>query len=191
MITPYLNINKNPCQVNGYRMDSLLPKEEKRGINKTFVVAILIAVVLIAGLILLFVVAGRRSTIRWRSLSPVHTTKARLNLQSFPRTSSSRPTRRTVQSPTGLGTISMYHLWRRSGIRRHNDHDPRGECRGYHPVQPSSCKKNACWSYPFSRPALEPGETIPITIAILTDLSKDDDRTNIRWKVTAIRAASK
>lgn len=40
---------------------------------------------------------------------------------------------------------------------------------------------------PTQRELLGPGETIPITLAI-DGFTKDDDRANIRWKVTAIRA---
>lgn len=39
---------------------------------------------------------------------------------------------------------------------------------------------------PTQRELLGPGETIPITLA-LDGFKQDDDRANIRWKVTAIR----
>ncbi len=39
---------------------------------------------------------------------------------------------------------------------------------------------------PTQQPQLGPGETIPITLSI-EGFTKDDDRANIRWKVTAIR----
>jgi len=42
---------------------------------------------------------------------------------------------------------------------------------------------------PRQQPSLGPGETIPITLTI-DGFSKDDDRANIRWKVTAVRARS-
>ena len=41
---------------------------------------------------------------------------------------------------------------------------------------------------PVQQPTLDPGQTIPVTLA-LEGFSKDDDRANIRWKVNAIRAA--
>ena len=40
---------------------------------------------------------------------------------------------------------------------------------------------------PVQQPTLDPGQTIPVTLA-MEGFSKDDDRANIRWKVTAIRA---
>jgi hypothetical protein len=39
---------------------------------------------------------------------------------------------------------------------------------------------------PVQQATLEPDQTIPVTLA-LEGFSKDDDRANIRWKVTAIR----
>src|SRR5438270_3190980 len=88
-------------------MESLLPREEKRGINKTFVVAILIAVVLIGGIILLL---SRRPRVddqmdqlvasAYHEGSPEF---ADLSKDIIISTDD-----RTIQSPTGLGTISMY-----------------------------------------------------------------------------------
>jgi hypothetical protein len=40
---------------------------------------------------------------------------------------------------------------------------------------------------PVQQPSLGPGGDIPITLTI-DGFSKNDDRANIRWKVTAIRA---
>jgi hypothetical protein len=42
---------------------------------------------------------------------------------------------------------------------------------------------------PVQQPVLAPGETIPITLT-LDGFDKNDDRANIRWKVTAIRTAN-
>jgi len=40
---------------------------------------------------------------------------------------------------------------------------------------------------PVQQALLEPGQTIPITLT-LDGFSRKDDRANIRWKVTAIKA---
>ena len=40
---------------------------------------------------------------------------------------------------------------------------------------------------PIQDAMLSPDETIPVTIT-LDGFSKEDDRANIRWKVTAIKA---
>ncbi len=39
---------------------------------------------------------------------------------------------------------------------------------------------------PKQREKLAPGETIPV-VATVEGFRKDDDRANVRWKVTAIR----
>jgi len=40
---------------------------------------------------------------------------------------------------------------------------------------------------PVQQQSLEPGDTIPITLT-LDGFERSDDRANIRWKVTAIKA---
>lgn len=174
--------------MNGYRMDSLLPKEEKRGVNKTFVVAILIAIVLIAGLILLL---SRRP--------PVDDQMAQLVASAYHEgtpefTELSKDIiistdDRTVQSPTGLGTISMYIYGK---IRNKGDKTIDileinvAVITQFNQV----LKEKKILVVPVQQATLEPGQTIPVTLA-LEGFSKDDDRANIRWKVTAIRATSK
>jgi hypothetical protein len=171
--------------VNGYRMDSLLPKEEKRGINKTFVVAILIAIVLIAGLILLL---SRRP--------PVDDQMARLVASAYHEgtpefTELSKDIiistdDRTVQSPTGLGTISMYIYG-----KIHNKGDKTIDILEINVAVITQfnqvLKEKKILVVPVQQATLDPGQTIPVTLA-LEGFSKDDDRANIRWKVTAIRA---
>jgi hypothetical protein len=88
-------------------MESLLPKEENRGINKTFIVAILIALAVIAGLVFLL---SRKP--------PVNDQMAQLVASAYHEGTPEfadlskdiiiSTDDRTVQSPTGLGTISMY-----------------------------------------------------------------------------------
>ena len=171
--------------MNGYRMESLLPKEEKRGINKTFVVAILIAIVVIAGLILLL---SRRP--------PVDDQMAQLvasgyheGTPEFAELSKDiiiSTDDRTVQSPTGLGTISMYIYGK---IRNKGDKTIDileinvAVITQFNQV----LKEKKILVVPVQQPTLDPGQTIPVTLA-LEGFSKDDDRANIRWKVTAIRA---
>jgi hypothetical protein len=174
--------------VNGYRMDSLLPKEEKRGINKTFLVAIAIAIVVIGGLILLL---SRRP--------PVDDQMAQLVASAYHEgtpqfTELSKDIiistdDRTVQSPTGLGTISMYIYGK---IRNKGDKTIDileinvAVITQFNQV----LKEKRILVVPVQQATLDPGQTIPVTLA-LEGFSKDDDRANIRWKVTAIRATSK
>ena len=47
-------------------------------------------------------------------------------------------------------------------------------------------KEKSVLVIPRQQPVLNPGETIPITLT-LDGFDKNDDRADIRWKVTAIR----
>jgi hypothetical protein len=171
--------------VVGYRMESLLPKEEKRGINKTFAVAIVIAVVVIGGLILLL---SRRPPVDDQMAQLVASAYhegtpefAELSKDIIISTDD-----RTVQSPTGLGTISMYIYGK---IRNKGDKTIDileinvAVITQFNQV----LKEKRILVVPVQQATLDPGQIIPVTLA-LEGFSKDDDRANIRWKVTAIRA---
>jgi len=167
-------------------MESLLPVEEKRGINKTFVVAILIAIVLIAGIVFLL---SRRP--------PVDDQMAQLVASAYHEGTPEfadlskdiiiSTDDRTVQSPTGLGTISMYIYGkiRNKGSRTIDILEINvAVITQFNQV----VKEKRILVVPVQQPTLDPGQTIPVTLA-MEGFSKDDDRANIRWKVTAIRAA--
>ena len=168
-------------------MESLLPKEERQGINKTFVFAILIALVVIAGLIFLLtrrppadeqmaqLIAGA-----YHEGSPEFT---ELSKDIIIATDD-----RTVQSPTGLGTISMYIYGkiRNKGTRTITILEINvAVITQFDQV----LKEKRVLVVPVQQPTLEPDESIPVTLA-LEGFSKDDDRANIRWKVTAIKASN-
>lgn len=168
-------------------MDSLLPKEEKRGINKTFIVAILIALVVIAGLIFLL---SRKP--------PVNDQMAQLVASAYHEGTPEfadlskdviiSTDDRTVESPTGLGTISMYIYGkiRNKGTRTIDILEINvAVITQFNQV----LKEKKILVVPVQRPTLDPGQIIPVTLA-LEGFSKSDDRANIRWRVTAIRAAN-
>jgi len=166
-------------------MESLLPVEEKRVINKTFIVAILIAIVLIAGIVFLL---SRRP--------PVDDQMAQLVASAYHEGTPEfadlskdiiiSTDDRTVQSPTGLGTISMYIYGkiRNKGSRTIDILEINvAVITQFNQV----VKEKRILVVPVQQPTLDPGQTIPVTLA-MEGFSKDDDRANIRWKVTAIRA---
>jgi hypothetical protein len=167
-------------------MESLVPKDEPRGINKTFVVAILIAVALIAGLAFLL---SRRPTADQQMANLVATAYhdgtsefADLSKDIIIATDD-----RTVQSPTGLGTISMYIYGkiRNKGKKTISILEINvAVITQFNEV----LKEKKILVVPVQQPTLEPDQSIPVTLA-LEGFSKDDDRANIRWKVTAIKAA--
>jgi len=166
-------------------MESLLTKEEKRGVNKTFIVAIIIALALI-GIVVFFL----------SRTPPADQQRERILASAFHEGSPEfselskdiiiATDDRTVESPTGLGTISMFI--------RGNIHN-----KGNHTIDilevnvavitqfNEVLKQKRMLVVPVQQPSLGPGEDIPITLTI-DGFSKNDDRANIRWKVTAIRA---
>lgn len=93
---------------------------------------------------------------------------------------------KTVQSPTGMGTIAMYI---------HGNIYNKGpriikalEVRAAVVTQfQEVLKERKMLVVPVQKSELGPGETIPITLSI-DGFQKSDDRADIRWKVTAIRA---
>ncbi|MFT3745764.1 MAG: hypothetical protein QM785_15920 [Pyrinomonadaceae bacterium] len=92
----------------------------------------------------------------------------------------------TVQSPTGMGTISMYinGKIRNKGQKTITALEVNvGVVTQFNAV----LRERRILVVPVQQPSLGPGETIPITLT-LDGFAKDDDRANIRWKVTAIKA---
>jgi hypothetical protein len=168
--------------VNG--MDSLIPKEDKRGINKTFVVATLIALAVIAGLILFL----SRTPPANEQMAQLIASAYHAGAPEFADLSKDiiiATDDRTVESPTGLGTISMYIYGkiRNKGSKTIDILEVNvAVVTQFNEV----LKEKSILVVPVQQPTLPPDETIPITLA-LEGFSRDDDRANIRWKVTAIR----
>ena len=167
-------------------MESLLPREEKRGINKTFVGAILVALVLIGGIILLL---SRRPPVDDQMAQLVDSAyhEGAAEFADLSKDIIISTDDRTVQSPTGLGTISMYIYGkiRNKGTRTIDILEINvAVITQFNQV----LKEKRILVVPVQQPTLDPGQTIPVTLA-LEGFSKDDDRANIRWKVNAIRAA--
>jgi hypothetical protein len=166
-------------------VESLLPKEEKRALNKTFVVAILIALALITGLIFLL---SRKP--------PVNDQMARLVASAYHEGTPEfadlskdiiiSTDNRTVESPTGLGTISMYIYGkiRNKGTRTIDILEINvAVVTQFNQV----LKEKKILVVPVQQLTLDPDQTIPVTLA-MEGFSKDDDRANIRWRVSSIRA---
>lgn len=93
--------------------------------------------------------------------------------------------RDTVESPNAFGTISMFI---KGNIKNYSKHVINGLEVNVAVVdrfnQP--LKEKRVLVVPTQRPTLGPDESIPITLSV-DGFSQDDDRANIRWKVTAIR----
>lgn len=160
-------------------------KQEKRGINKVFLAAVAAAILLIAcifGLISLLPTAEqqKQKEIEGAYLegSPEfekYTSNIVINTDMD----------RTMQSPTGLGTIAMaIH----GDIRNRGDKAINGLEVKVSVIDKFNkvIKEKKVMVVPKQTEELNPQETIHVVVP-MDGFSKDDDRANIRWKVTAIR----
>ena len=165
-------------------MDDLFKPVEKRPVNKLLVGGIIIALVAIGvGIYLLSLkpsVPDQTAKIlegSYREGSPEFAAITKDIICSD---------ENTVQSPTGLGTISMY-------IKGKVHNKGTGTITALEVNVAVVTQKNEVLRekrvvvVPVQRPTLGPGETIPITLT-LDGFDRHDDRANISWKVTAIKA---
>lgn len=167
-------------------MDSLLQDEnrEKKGINKVLLVSLLVATVLIAGAVWLL------------SLKPsVNQQQEQLLANSFQEGTPEfeQYTKDIViqtdmdnimQSMTGMGTIMMtiHANLRNKGQRTVRVLEVKV---GVVDLTGKVVREKKLLVVPKQEEKLLPGQTIPI-VATVEGFSRDDDRANVRWKVTAI-----
>ena len=165
-------------------MEDLFKPEEKKGINKVFIAALLIGAVVIGASILVM------------SLKPsIEEQTAKILEGSFREGSPEfdeltkdiiiSTDSNTIQSPMVTGTISMFinGKIRNKGTRTMNALEINvAVVTQFNKV----LKERRILVVPTQVPRLEPDQTIPVTLS-LDGFAKDDDRANIRWKVTAIR----
>lgn len=168
-------------------MDTILGAEkDKMGLNKGFVIGIVVGAVLIAGAIgaLYFFSGGSMEDQRakilegsFREGSPVFDSVTKDIIISTDD--------RTVESPTGFGYISMFIVGR---IRNKGDKTINALEVNVSVVDTFNrvIKEKRVLVVPGQVERLHPNETIPITLS-MEGFDKKDDRANIRWKVTAIR----
>lgn len=95
---------------------------------------------------------------------------------------------KTVESPTGLGTISMFIVGR---IRNKGDKTiTLMELNvGVIDTKNEVLKEKRVLPIPEQHADLGPGDSIPVTLA-LEGFDPKADRANIRWKVTALKTAN-
>ncbi|MEO7539823.1 MAG: hypothetical protein ABIV21_07330 [Pyrinomonadaceae bacterium] len=169
-------------------MDDLFtPKKEKRGINKVFILAALVGIVAIGAVIWLLSIRPSIDEQTSRILEGAFREGTpefeQLNKDVIISTDD-----KTVESPTGMGTISMYinGKVRNKGTRTINvlEVNVAVVTQFNQPL-----RERRILVVPVQQSVLAPGETIPITLTV-DGFTKDDDRANIRWKVTAIKAAN-
>jgi hypothetical protein len=167
-------------------MDGYLQEKEKKGgLNMTFVVAFVIGALIVLALIGFIMMRPTTKQIQdqvienaLREGNPefeVYTKK--ISIQT--------DVDRTTESKTGLGTIVMSL---RGNIRNMTGKTLTGlEIRAAvvdsfgKPV-----KEKEILVVPKQTEKLEPGEVFPVQV-LMEGFNKDDDRAQIRWKVTAIK----
>lgn len=169
-------------------MDNFLyeKKEEKRGVNKVLIGAVVIAAVLIAAVIgLLYKFQPTLEEQKQQQLTGAF-------LEGSPEFAAytknliiTTDTNRTTESPLGLGTIQMsIH----GDIRNKGDKTINGlEVNvGVVDTKNQIIKEKKVMVVPNQKEKIAPGETIHVFVP-MDGFSKDDDRANIRWRVSAIR----
>ena|SRR5215212_4909333 len=167
-------------------MDTILAKdEEKRGVNKIFLVGILVGLGVIGIAVYLL---SLRPSIQEQTNS-ILAGAYREGTPEFAELSKDiiiSTDEKTVESPTGLGTISMFinGKIRNKGNRTIDILEVNVRIvTQFNQV----LKERRILVVPVQQATLGPGETIPMTLT-MDGFSKNDDRANIRWKVTAVHA---
>jgi len=167
-------------------MDTILNKSEaKKGINKGLLIGVIISVVFIGGVLLYLSTKPSEQEQIDQILKGSYHEGSPEFAELTKNIIISTDTDKTIESPTGLGTISM---WIAGNIHNKGDKVINGlEVSVWVVTQfKDKLKEKRVLVIPRQQPVLNPGETIPITLT-LDGFSKDDDRADIRWKVTAIR----
>jgi hypothetical protein len=166
-------------------MAEMFTTEKKRGINPIFIIGALIGLAAVGVAIALLMrtpsIEDQTAAILAGSHKEGSPAYAELNKDIILSTDD-----RTVESPTGMGTISMFihGKVRNKGTRTINTLEVHvAVVTQFGDV----LKERRILVVPVQKATLAPGDTIPVTLT-LDGFSKEDDRANIRWKVTAIRA---
>jgi hypothetical protein len=168
-------------------MDTLLQnqKEEKREINKVFLAATLVAVVLLAGIAWLFTLQPTAEEQKQQAMAGSHFEGSPEFEQYTNNIIINTDMNRTMESPTGLGTIAMsiHADVRNRGDKAINGLELKvGVIDRFNKV----LKERKVMVIPNQAQKLNPQETIHVAVP-MDGFKKDDDRANVRWKVTAIR----
>ena len=167
-------------------MDSLFEKEEKRGINKAFILGGLIGMIAIAAVIF---IAMQRPSMEDQKQAVLADAlrEGSPQFQEITKDIIISTGDNTVESPNAFGYISMFITGkiRNKGSRVINGLEVHVAVVDQFN---QTLKEKRVLVVPTQLGQLGPGETIPITLS-LDGFNKKDDRANIRWKVTAIRVA--
>jgi len=165
--------------------DLFKTEAKKKGINKVFIAALLIGLAVIGVAIWLLSFTPSIDVQTAKILEGSHHEGspefADLNKDIIIGTDD-----KTVQSPMATGKISMFinGTIRNKGTRTINTLEVNvAVVTQFNDI----LRERRILVVPVQQSVLAPGEIIPITLT-LDGFNRDDDRANIRWKVTAVRA---
>ena len=167
-------------------MDAFLePRESKKGFNWTLLIGSFVGLALIAGAIWLLMqqpsMDDQKAAVLEGSFHEGSPEFDQITKDIVISTSDD-----TVQSPNAFGSISMYIKGR---IRNKGNRTITGLEINVAVVDTfnSVLREKRILVVPTQVPQLAPEEIIPVSLEI-SGFDRKDDRANIRWKVTAIRA---
>lgn len=166
-------------------MESFLgPKKEKKGINKAFILGGLAGVIVLGiGIAFLLMQPSRQEQMSRVLDGSFHEGTPEFNELTKDIIISTE--KDTVESPNAFGSISMYisGLIRNKGQKVINGLEVNvAVVDRFNEV----LREKRILVVPTQKPQLGPNESIPVHLEI-SGFTADDDRANIRWKVTAIR----
>ncbi len=168
-------------------MDVFKPEEKKRGINPAFIVGAIGGVVLIG---VVFYLLSFKPPIEQQTAKLLEGSlrEGTPEFASITKDIIISTDDNTVESPTGMGTISMYIKGKiyNKGIKTINALEV---TVAVITQKNDVLREKKIVVVPVQQPQLGAGETIPITLT-LDGFDRKDDRANIRWKVTAIKTAN-
>ena len=165
--------------------DIFKPEEKKSGFNPVFLAGIVIGAVLIG--IAIWVLSFRppmeQQTAKMLegAFQPGTLEFNQLNKDIIIATDDN-----TVESPMGLGTVSMFI---KGNIKNKGTKNITALEVNVSVLTTKNevLREKRILVVPVQQPALAPGDVIPITLT-LDGFDRKDDRATIRWKVTAIKA---
>lgn len=167
-------------------METLLPNEkEKKGINKVFLIGIVVGIALIAGAVGLLSMQPTMEEQQARLLDGFYLEGSPEFRETTKDIVISTDFDRTTESPTGLGTIQMNIVGkiRNKGAKTLNGLEVNV---GVVDRQNKVLREKRVIVVPSQYTALEPEQTIPVTVT-LDGFPRGEERANVRWKVTAIK----
>jgi hypothetical protein len=159
--------------------------EEKQGINKVLIGAIVVAALIVAAGVGLIALKPSRQDVQEQELSGAFREGSPEFAQYTKRIIAETDENRTTQSPTGMGTIVMSIG---GTIRNITGKTITGLEIKVSVIDSfgKMVKEKTLTVVPKQAERLANNEYLPVTV-LMEGFNKDDDRANIRWKVTAIK----